>query len=90
MKSAITKRSVAIGGQKTSVSLEQEFWKCVKEIAGQRSMTLSNLINEIGAGRTGNLSSAVRVYILEHYQREAVRHRKNTAPPRPEAGASSS
>jgi predicted DNA-binding ribbon-helix-helix protein len=79
MRSTITKRSVAIGGQKTSISLEQEFWKGVKEIAGQRSMTLSNLINEIGAGRTGNLSSAVRVYLLEHYQREALRHRKNAA-----------
>jgi predicted DNA-binding ribbon-helix-helix protein len=75
MTSGRTKRSIAIEGQKTSVSLENEFWRGVKEIAGQRDMTLSDLIKEIGAGRPGNLSSALRVYVLEHYQAEAVRHR---------------
>lgn len=82
MASGCTKRSIAIGGAKTSVSLEHEFWSGVKEIARQREMTLSDLIKEIGAGRSGNLSSAVRVYVLEHYQTAALRQRSEagTAP----------
>ena len=47
MKSPIVKRSVIIGGHKTSVSLEDEFWSSLKEIGGRRLMTLSNLINSI-------------------------------------------
>jgi predicted DNA-binding ribbon-helix-helix protein len=75
MKSSITKRSIAIAGHKTSVSLEHEFWSCVKAMAKARTMTVAELVSEIGAGRTGNLSSALRVYVLEHYQAEASRHR---------------
>lgn len=74
-----TKRSIVVAGQKTSVSLEDEFWDGVKEIASQRTMTLSNLISEIRAGHAGNLSSAVRVYVLQHYHAEALRHRGQTA-----------
>ena len=73
MRSVIRKRSVAVAGHKTSISLEQEFWNCVKQIANERKMTLSDLVGEIGAGRTGNLSSALRVYVLEHCKAEALR-----------------
>ena len=41
MKSAIVKRSVSLTGHKTSISLEDEFWNCLKEIAGERDMTLA-------------------------------------------------
>jgi predicted DNA-binding ribbon-helix-helix protein len=75
MTSKITKRSIAIGGHETSVTLEHEFWRGVKEIASQRDLTLSQLVHEIGTGRSGNLSSAVRVYVLEHYQAEGLRRR---------------
>ncbi len=87
MKSGIVKRSIAIAGQKTSVSLEHEFWRAVKEIARNRTMTLSDLVCEIGVGRAGNLSSAVRVYVLEHYKAEALRHRAH-ATATPQRGAS--
>ncbi len=73
MKSSIKKRSIAIAGHKTSISLEHEFWNCVKRIAKERMMTVADLVGQIGAGRTGNLSSALRVYVLEHYKAEALR-----------------
>jgi predicted DNA-binding ribbon-helix-helix protein len=67
MKSAITKRSVVIGGHKTSVSLEDPFWSAVHEIAEAQDMTVSSLLREIDLGRHNtNLSSAIRVYVLEH------------------------
>jgi len=47
MKSRISKRSIVIAGHKTSVSLEDEFWKSLKEIAGERGMTLAQLIAAI-------------------------------------------
>ena len=67
MKSPVVKRSIVIGGHKTSVSLEDEFWTQLKEIAGASQTTLSRLIAQIDEGRQhGNLSSAIRVYVLKH------------------------
>jgi predicted DNA-binding ribbon-helix-helix protein len=67
MKSAITKRSVVIGGHKTSVSLEEPFWNAVRDIAGAQEMTVSSLLRQIDlARRNTNLSSAIRVYVLEN------------------------
>jgi predicted DNA-binding ribbon-helix-helix protein len=67
MKSAITKRSVVIGGHKTSVSLEEPFWNAVREIAGAQHTTVSNLLRQIDLGRHNtNLSSAIRVYVLQN------------------------
>ena len=51
MKSLVSKRSIVIAGHKTSVSLEEEFWKSVKEIAGERDMTVAELVREIDANR---------------------------------------
>ncbi len=66
MKSAITKRSVVIGGHKTSVSLEEPFWAAVREIAVNQQMTVSSLLRQIDLDRrNSNLSSAIRVYVLE-------------------------
>jgi predicted DNA-binding ribbon-helix-helix protein len=71
MKSAIIKRSIVIAGHKTSVSLEEPFWTGLKDIAGRRKQTLSVVIGGIDAERTfGNLSSAVRLFVLNHYQEE--------------------
>ena len=65
MKSPIVKRSIAIDGHKTSVSLEDAFWQRLKEIAGGRNMTLSDLVAAIDAEREhGNLSSAIRLFVL--------------------------
>ncbi|WP_431857736.1 ribbon-helix-helix domain-containing protein [Azospirillum sp.] len=63
------KRSVLIAGHPTSVSLEEEFWDALKAEAAARGVSVNALIEEIDAGRTGNLSSAIRVFILTALQR---------------------
>src|ERR1700729_3576460 len=69
MKSAIVKRSVIVAGHKTSVSLEDPFWKSLREIAIARAITLSDLVASIDSERRhGNLSSAIRLFVLDHYQ----------------------
>jgi predicted DNA-binding ribbon-helix-helix protein len=69
MKSLVIKRSVVIDGHKTSISLEDEFWKSLREIAHERNETLSSLVSGIDANRNNaNLSSALRVFILEFYK----------------------
>lgn len=69
MKSPVVKRSIVIAGHKTSVSLEDAFWKGLKEIALNRRLTLSDLVATIDAERQhGNLSSAIRLFVLDHYQ----------------------
>jgi predicted DNA-binding ribbon-helix-helix protein len=66
MKSTVIKRSVVIDGYKTSISIEDAFWRSLKEIADEKAMTLSRLVSTIKSDRTqnSNLSSAIRVYIL--------------------------
>jgi predicted DNA-binding ribbon-helix-helix protein len=66
-RSAIVKRSVVIAGHKTSVSLEDAFWGNLKEIARSREMTLSKMVGYISGQRgDGNLSSSIRLFVLEH------------------------
>ena len=73
MKSRIVKRSILLAGHKTSVSLEDEFWTALKGIAGDRHVTLSVLIGGINAQRQhGNLSSALRLFVLEYYRGKAA------------------
>ena len=68
MRSAIVKRSVFVSGRNTSISLEDEFWESLREIAKGRSVLVSQLITAIDAERnSANLSSAVRLFILRHY-----------------------
>ena len=76
MKSAIFKRSVVIAGHKTSLSLEDTFWNCLREIAKARGQAVSDLIASIDRGRQyGNLSSTIRLFVLGHYQDQiAPRH----------------
>lgn len=69
MKSQIVKRSIVIAGHKTSVSLEDAFWISLKEIAKGREMTLSDLVASIDIDRRhGNLSSTIRLLVLDHYR----------------------
>ena len=73
MKSPVVKRSIVLGGHKTSVSLEEAFWIGMKEVAGQRSMTLSELVGEIDINRhQGNLSSAIRLFVLDYFRSSRV------------------
>jgi predicted DNA-binding ribbon-helix-helix protein len=69
MKSPVVKRSIVIAGHKTSVSLEDAFWRGLKDIAGGRDVTLSDLVASIDTERRhGNLSSAIRLFVLDHYR----------------------
>ena len=69
MKSPVVKRSIVIAGHKTSVSLEDAFWTALKEIAGNRDLTMSELVASIDQDRRhGNLSSAIRLYVLDHFR----------------------
>jgi predicted DNA-binding ribbon-helix-helix protein len=69
IKSPVVKRSIVIAGHKTSVSLEDAFWEALKEIATVRNATLSEVVAGIDASRSqGNLSSAIRLFVLEHYR----------------------
>ena len=73
MKSPVVKRSIVITGHKTSVSLEDAFWSGLKDIAASRNMTLSELVASIDADRRqGNLSSAIRLFVLDHYRAQAA------------------
>lgn len=70
---AVRKRSVMIAGHRTSVSLEAAFWEALQEIARARNSSVQAVIAQIDSQRTGNnLSSAIRVYVLENLQK-AVR-----------------
>ena len=72
MKSPVVKRSIVIAGHKTSVSLEDAFWRGLKEIAGDRDITLSDLVASIDTDRRhGNLSSAIRLFVLDYYRAHA-------------------
>jgi predicted DNA-binding ribbon-helix-helix protein len=72
MKSPVVKRSIVIAGHKTSVSLEDAFWKGLKEIASSRNITLSDIVATIDSERRhGNLSSAIRLFVLDHYRAQA-------------------
>lgn len=62
------KRSITIAGHRTSLSLEDPFWHELKAIAGRRNTTLTELIAEIDAQRTENLSSALRLFVLSDLQ----------------------
>jgi predicted DNA-binding ribbon-helix-helix protein len=69
MKSPVVKRSIVIAGHKTSVSLEDAFWKGLKEIAMGRDLTLSQMVAAIDSERAqGNLSSALRLFVLDHFR----------------------
>jgi len=69
MKSLVVKRSIVIAGHKTSVSLEDAFWRGLKDIASGRDLTLSEMVSAIDCDRNqGNLSSAIRLFVLDHYR----------------------
>jgi predicted DNA-binding ribbon-helix-helix protein len=73
-KSLVVKRSISIAGHKTSLSIEDRFWEALKDIAKERGTTLGGLAAAIKADRReGNLSSAIRVFVIEHYEARTPR-----------------
>lgn len=67
--SSVIKRSIIRDGHKSSVSLEDEFWIGLREIAGRENMTVSALVGTIDHGSNRrNLSSAIRVFVLSYFR----------------------
>ena len=74
MNSPIVKRSIVIGGHKTSVSLENAFWQGLKEIASGQHITLSDMVAGIDRSRQqSNLSSAIRLFVLDRLRTPATK-----------------
>lgn len=69
MSAAIRKRSVMIAGHPTSLTLEEAFWDDLRKVARLRGTSLNMLVGAVDAGRSGNLSSALRLFILDCYRR---------------------
>jgi predicted DNA-binding ribbon-helix-helix protein len=70
IKSLVVVQSVNIQGRHSSVSLESAFWNALKEIAVAQNISAAALVSKIDSEREAtNLSSAIRVYVLEHYRR---------------------
>jgi len=74
-RDGIRKRSVVIAGHATSVSVEPEFWEALREIAAARAVSVNQLIAEIDGRRTGNLSSAIRLFVLADLRARAAESR---------------
>ena len=73
MQTVIVKRSIVIAGHKTSVSLEDAFWNSLKDIGRSSDLTLSEMVSDIDTRRlNGNLSSAIRLFVLGHYRENAT------------------
>ena len=68
----IKKHSVILDGHRTSVSLEDAFWTDLKRFAANCGITINQLVTEIDRNRTGNLSSAIRIYVLQQYRELAT------------------
>ena len=74
LKSLVLKKSVSIHGHNSSVTLEGAFWNALKEIAVAQNISANALVSKIDSerGATTNLSSAIRVYVVEHYRLAAT------------------
>ena len=72
------KRSLLIMGHATSISLEDEFWESLKEISVEKTQYIQELIEKIDLTRTSNLSSAVRLFILNHLKQKLQEYKEQT------------
>jgi predicted DNA-binding ribbon-helix-helix protein len=80
---AVKKRSVVLAGHRTSISLEAEFWQALREVAEGRLLSVNALVASVDAARgpapPANLSSALRVFVLDCYRRGELPRRANTS-----------
>ena len=77
IKSPVVKRSISIAGHKTSISLEDAFWKELRGITAERHMKVSELAHTISTEREkGTLSSAIRLFVLEFYRKQISAHQE--------------
>lgn len=80
-RASLIKHSVRIAGHATSVSLEPAFWEALCLIAARRHSSVNKLLSEIDAERGGNLSSAIRLFVLESCRRGELCDHDPTGPP---------
>lgn len=72
MKPVVTRRTVRIGDDRLCITIENDFWTSLKEIAATTGTTTSQLLARIDQARHGaNLSSAIRVYVVDHFRTQA-------------------
>ena len=74
MAALLRKRSVTIAGHATSLTLEEPFWRDLRTLAKKRGLSINALVAEIDARRAGNLSSALRLLVLEGYRSGELGH----------------
>jgi predicted DNA-binding ribbon-helix-helix protein len=67
----LTKRSIRIANHQTSISLEEPFWDELKSIAAREKISLNELVAQVDAKRSGNLSSALRLHVLKKLKEQA-------------------
>jgi predicted DNA-binding ribbon-helix-helix protein len=80
-KSRVIKRSIVIAGHKTSVSLEDQFWDALREIATARGTPVGTLVSSIDVDRQhNNLSSTIRLFVLDHYRAQTDARRSAEGP----------
>ena len=72
MSDLVRKRSVLIAGHATSVSLEEAFWQELTAIAERRGLSLNALVAEVDGVRSGNLSSALRLLVLQDLKKRTT------------------
>lgn len=85
----LRKHSVKLSGHSTSLSLEGVYWDALKEVAGEMGLSMNGLIERIDKERSGNLSSAVRVFLFQYYRQQAAQGGAARHPATPPAGAES-
>src|SRR5262245_32833959 len=79
--SPVLKRSISLAGNKTSVSLENQFWDGLHEIARTENLPLCALIERIDTNRTRhNLSSAIRLFVLDYFKVHTSQTSPNVSP----------
>ena len=84
LHSSVVKRSIIRDGHKSSVSLEDQFWDSLRELADEANVPLGKLVEQIDEGRKhANLSSAIRLFVLEHFQSQSARRETLDALKRP-------
>jgi predicted DNA-binding ribbon-helix-helix protein len=72
VESGLKKRSVDIDGHRTSVSIEAPFWDALRDLAASKNVSVNQLISLIDKTRAGNLSSAIRVFVLREVSERKV------------------
>jgi len=64
------KRSLTLRGHRTSVSLEDDFWRAFRDIAEDKNIPINALAAQIDAERDldAGLATAIRLYVLAHFR----------------------